>query len=215
MSGREAGGGLEGLVREGARALEVPLEPERAATLAELVRRLLRWNERINLVGRCDERTAIDRHVLDGLALLRLLDLPEVRERATSWADVGAGAGLPGLVLAAARPELRLVLVEPAGKKVAFARDAAAALGLRNVEVLESRIESLPEPPATAALSRATFPPEEWARLGCTWVGPGGLVLVTMGAGAPEAVVDRAWRVDRTTLPLSGSTRINALLEGT
>jgi 16S rRNA (guanine527-N7)-methyltransferase len=203
---------LDGLVLDGAGALGVDLDPGRASRLADLVRRLLHWNRRINLVARTDAPTAIDRHVHDGLALLRLLDLPEVRDRAPAWADVGSGAGLPGLVLAIARPDLRIVLVEPVSKKAAFARDAARALAVANVEVIESRLEDLREPPAPAALSRAAFPPEDWARRGRALVGPEGLVLVQMARDVPEVVLREAWKVDRLTLPVSSAARVNALL---
>lgn len=204
-------GVAERSIAEGARALEVPLETEGARRLAELVDLLLRWNRRINLVGRCDERDAVDRHVHDGLGLLRLLDGPGVRDETREWTDVGAGAGLPGLVLAVARPDLGVTLVEPIGKRVAFAREAASHLALENVRVVEARLEDLDEQPPTAVLSRATFPPETWLARGRELVGPGGLVLVMMGRGAPPGALEGAWRVDRFRLPLSGAARVNAL----
>ncbi|MGM0577253.1 MAG: 16S rRNA (guanine(527)-N(7))-methyltransferase RsmG [Myxococcota bacterium] len=198
-------------IAEGAEALEVPLEPRAADRLSRLVALLLRWNRRMNLVGRCDARQAVDRHVHDGLGLLRLLDRPEVQTLAPSWWDVGAGAGLPGLVLATARPALRLTLLEPIGKRVAFMREAVATLGLDGVEVREGRLEDMDDLRPRAMTSRATFPPEEWLARGLERVAPGGLVLVMMGQGAPDAVVRDAWLVDRFRLPLSGALRINAV----
>ena len=90
------------LIREGAEALEVALSEDAAATLWTLVERMLKWNRRINIVGPCDATQAIDRHIHDGLALLRLLDTPDVRAVTTEWTDIGAGGGFPGLVLAIA-----------------------------------------------------------------------------------------------------------------
>lgn len=201
------------LIAEGAARLAVPLADEACEALATLTAELLRWNQRINLIGRCGLRDAVDRHVHDGLVLLRLLDRPELLDRATHWHDIGCGAGLPGLVLAAARPALRITLVEPNGKKIAFARHAIGLLGLGDrVRADQTRLEDLPAGSASAALSRATFAPAEWARRGRELVGPDGLVMVLMGAGAPSEVVEAAWLVDEVTLPLSGAQRITAVL---
>ncbi len=199
-------------IARGADALGVGLADDAASRLATLVELLLAWNERINVVGRCTAEQAVDRHVHDPLALLRLLDRPEVAATTTAWVDVGCGAGLPGLVLAVARPELELRLVEPIAKKIAFARKAVRELGLTNVTAQDARAEELPPHGFGGAMSRATFAPEVWAARGQELVAPGGLVLVMMGAGAPEALTERAWRVDRCTLPLSSATRVNVLL---
>jgi 16S rRNA (guanine527-N7)-methyltransferase len=201
-------------IARGAAALGVPLEAAAAERLGWLVEELLRWNRRINLVGPCDAGTAIDRHVHDGLGLLRLLDRPEVRARTTEWLDVGSGAGLPGLVLAVARPELTLRLVEPNGKRIAFTRHAVAGLELRNVTVEQLRVEQLPERASAGALSRATFAPARWAEVGRRVVGPDGLVLVAMGGDTADPdLLDQAWAVDRFTLPRSGAGRTNVVLD--
>jgi 16S rRNA (guanine527-N7)-methyltransferase len=76
-------------------------------------------------------------HIADSLAGL---EVPELR-RAGVVADLGAGAGLPGLVLAAALPDARVLLVESVGRKCDFLRAAAAAMGLDNVEVVRARAE--------------------------------------------------------------------------
>ena len=74
-----------------------------------------------------EPEAAVDAHVADSLSALTL----EPVRAATRIADLGSGAGFPGLVLAIARPEARVALVESAGRKAAFARAAAAELGLR------------------------------------------------------------------------------------
>jgi 16S rRNA (guanine527-N7)-methyltransferase len=80
-------------------------------------------------------------HVED--SLVALPHLPPGRV-----ADLGSGAGVPGLVLAAARPSSSFSLVESAGKKCAFIRDTAAAMGLGNVTVVHARAEETTSPPA-------------------------------------------------------------------
>lgn len=81
---------------------------------------------------------AVDIHVADSLVALELSDV----RAATAIADIGAGAGLPGLPLAVALPTAEVVLVESVARKCAFIRAAAAAAGLANVEVVADRAES-------------------------------------------------------------------------
>ena len=201
-----------GLIRQGAETLQITLSDEAIDALWELVERLLHWNRKINIIGPCDATQAIDRHIHDGLGLLRILDLQEVRAVTTEWTDIGSGAGLPGLVLAIARPDLRLRLVEPVGKKTAFAQGAVAALGLGGVEVVGDRMESLASGEVLGAMSRATFAPAEWIERGRDFVAPGGLILTTMGGDPVPAVVDAAWQLDRFVLPISGAGRTSALV---
>jgi 16S rRNA (guanine527-N7)-methyltransferase len=85
-----------------------------------------------------EPRRAVDVHVADALAGL---EVPELRA-ASTIADLGAGAGVPGLVLAAARPDARVVLVEAVGRKCAFIDRVAAAMALDNVEVVPARAEA-------------------------------------------------------------------------
>ena len=200
------------LIRGGADALEVSLSDEAVQTLWSLVERLLKWNRRINIVGPCDATQAIDRHIHDGLGLLRLLDAPEVREVTTTWTDIGAGGGFPGLVLAAARPDLTLRLVEPISKKIAFARDAAGALGLSGVEIANVRLEALEQGVTRGAMSRATFAPTEWIERGRDLVSDDSLIVATMGGDPVPDVVAAAWRVDQFTLPISGAGRTTAII---
>jgi 16S rRNA (guanine527-N7)-methyltransferase len=79
----------------------------------------------------------VDVHIADSLAGL---EVPDVR-KARLMADIGAGAGLPGLVLAAALPEAQVVLVEATARKCEFIRQAVSAMGLGNAEVVCSRAE--------------------------------------------------------------------------
>ncbi len=84
-----------------------------------------------------DPGTAVDAHVADALVAL---ELPELRT-ARTIADLGSGAGFPGLVLAAALPQARVSLVEASSKKCAFIARVAEAMGLENVEVVPLRAE--------------------------------------------------------------------------
>ena len=94
---------------------------------------LAQWNRAYNLTGVRDPFAMIDRHVLDSLTALEYL-------AGTRLLDAGTGAGLPGLVLAIARPDVRCTLLDPVRKKTRFCAHAAMTLGLGNVEVVSERL---------------------------------------------------------------------------
>jgi 16S rRNA (guanine527-N7)-methyltransferase len=110
------------------------LPPEPAGSLATLLD-LLGDPEAPTAVH--DRRHALDIHIADSLTGL---EVPALRD-AGLIADLGAGAGLPGLVLAAVLPDARVALVESNGRKCAFLESAATAMGLANVEVVCGRAE--------------------------------------------------------------------------
>lgn len=157
---------------------------------------LTKWNARIRLVGPSDLTTIVREQVVDALGFaLALRDLPEEQ---AFW-DVGAGGGLPGLLLAMRFPERRFVLVEPIHKKTAFLSHAAHALDLKNVVVHTGRVEPIgvvvpalapPFEAPRAAFSRATLGPEPWLATASRLVGPGGLVLIAVAEALPPAVAE-------------------------
>ena len=146
------------------------------AALAEFQRELARWGERMNLVGSTDP-AALARHVEDALAAVPHL------APGSAVVDLGSGAGLPGLPIAIARRDLRIVLVEIREKRVAFLRDVVRALGL-DVEVRRTSIDSSPESPFDVALLRAVAPPAKSLVLARPWVRDGGEIWVWAGADA-------------------------------
>ncbi|MDR2453430.1 MAG: 16S rRNA (guanine(527)-N(7))-methyltransferase RsmG [Bifidobacteriaceae bacterium] len=98
--------------------------------------------------------------------------------------DVGSGAGLPGIVLAAMRPELSFELVDSMRRRVDWLSWAAAQLELANVEVTWSRAEALEGRQAAAAISRAVAPLDKLAAWKAGLLAPGGLFLAMKGASA-------------------------------
>ena len=110
-----------------------------AARLLEYLALLLRWNGAYNLTAIRDPREMLVKHLLDSLSMHRHVGDGRM-------ADLGAGAGLPGIPLAIARPGLKVTLVESAGKKARFMREVKRQLGLDNIEVVEGRAEALDRP---------------------------------------------------------------------
>ena len=102
-------------------------------TLAEYVALLAKWSRAYNLTAVRAPFAMIDRHVIDSLAALDFL-------AGARLLDAGTGAGLPGLVLAIVRPDLRCTLLDPVRKKTRFCAHAAMTLALGNVEVVSERL---------------------------------------------------------------------------
>ena len=194
---------LEALLETDAPALRAELPPGFADAAEAYARLLLEANARLNLT-RVVEPDAVARlHLLDAVAALPLL--PGSTERAL---DIGSGGGVPGIVLALARPEVRWTLVDSVRKKADTLRSFVAALGLDNVEVLGERAEMLGRGPSRAsfdvvtARACAALPVlAEYAlpllRVGGTlisWKGPisaeeltaGATASAILGGGAPE-----------------------------
>lgn len=115
-----------------------PAAPQ-IAQLELLVDELLRWNQRRNLTAITARAEIYEKHLYDSLTLLPLIG------SARRLLDIGSGAGFPGLVLKVACPELEVVSVDAAAKKVAFQRHAARKLGLSGFTALHARAETLPD----------------------------------------------------------------------
>jgi 16S rRNA (guanine527-N7)-methyltransferase len=110
---------------------------------------LARWNRAYNLTAVRDPLEMVSRHLLDSLAVLPWVTAGPVL-------DAGTGAGLPGLPLAVARPDIGFTLLDGNGKKARFVRQAVLELGLSNVEVVHSRLQAYrPGPKFVTITARA------------------------------------------------------------
>jgi 16S rRNA (guanine527-N7)-methyltransferase len=123
------------LLAAGARDLRVALNPSQTDALLKLVDELELGNAQFNLTAIRDRLGMLRKHVLDSLSLEPYL-------RGDRVADVGTGAGFPGLPLAIVNPQRRFTLIEATGKKARFAERTAQQLGCDNVEVVHVRAES-------------------------------------------------------------------------
>lgn len=142
--------------------LGAPLDRAQLAAFEVYRAELLDWNRRVNLTAITDPREVERRHFVDSLTCLPLLE-DLLATGAASVIDVGSGAGLPGLPLKLARPDIRLTLLDSVGKKTAFLVYVVARLGLRGVTVATGRAEELARVPAhreryDAVLARALAP---------------------------------------------------------
>ena len=103
------------------------------------------WNEKINVVSRKDIDNIYQHHVLHSLAIARYLELhyPQGVLDGAAVLDLGTGGGFPGIPLAVEYPEAHFTLCDSVGKKLTVAQAVADGMGLKNVEVVNARAESL------------------------------------------------------------------------
>jgi 16S rRNA (guanine527-N7)-methyltransferase len=128
---------LTDVLADGARALRLDLSDAQIAQLMDYLALLTKWNAVYNLTAVRDPAQMVTQHLLDSLAVV-----PAFAD-AHNILDVGAGGGLPGMVLAIARPDMRVSMIDTVHKKTAFLTQAKAELGLKNVTVHTARVEQL------------------------------------------------------------------------
>lgn len=128
---------LECELTSGSAQLGLELSAEQRQKLLDYVALLQKWNKVYNLTAIRDAGQMVSHHILDSLTVLPHL-------WPGRWLDVGCGAGLPGLVLAIARPDWSFTLLDSNSKKTSFVQQATIELGLHNVSVRCARVEDMP-----------------------------------------------------------------------
>ncbi|MEI9938147.1 MAG: RsmG family class I SAM-dependent methyltransferase [Pseudomonadota bacterium] len=159
------------------------------------------WNQRVDLTAARSADELVDLLLADALAISRTRP-GDAGER---WFDVGSGIGAPGIPLALLSP-VKMTLVEPRSKRVAFLRTAAGSLARPDITVSRSRSDEFPAASCDVAVSRATLPPTEWLKEGAR-LATRSVWLLLAKAGVPEldgreilADIAYAW-------PLTGAQR--------
>jgi 16S rRNA (guanine527-N7)-methyltransferase len=173
-------------------------------SLAPYLDEVVRWNAKTDLTAARTAEELVDVTLADAAVLATAS--AGASSATGSWVDVGSGAGAPGLVIAMFLPAVRMTLVEPRERRVAFLRSIVGTLGLSRVTVERGRSDRLPPQGWETAVSRATLPPPEWlvegARLARSQV------WVLLARDEPPSV--KGFRVDadiRYEWPLTAAPR--------
>jgi 16S rRNA (guanine527-N7)-methyltransferase len=194
-----------------AKSMGVGLTEHDASRLEQLLDELERWSRTYNLTAIKQREDMVTHHLLDSLAIHSDLC-------GTTIADVGTGAGFPGLPLAVVNPQRRFTLIDSAGKKIRFVSHAAHALGLTNVEGLHARVEALhPEKPFDTVVTRAFASLPEMLEKVAPLCGPETRVLAMKGKWPKEELdaIPRGWRVEKShdlVVPGLGEARCAIIL---
>jgi 16S rRNA (guanine527-N7)-methyltransferase len=160
--------------------LELTASPEQVDALLALASLLAKWSQRLNLTAHRGLDAIVRRLLLEAAALAAQIPL------VASLADIGSGAGFPGLPFAVLRPECRVTLVEARQKRHHFQRAVVRELGLGNATLKLGRAEDLEPRSHAAVIAQALAPPERALPWMLPWVADGGLVLIPGSAISPE-----------------------------
>ncbi len=173
-------------------------------SLLSYVALLAKWNKTFNLTAVREPEQMISRHLLDSLTTL-----PYVH--GDRLVDIGSGAGLPGIPLAIARPDLHCLMLDSNSKKTRFIQQAIAELGLGNAEVMHARVESASCELASTLVSRAFSSPLDIISSAAHLCAADGVMLFMLGH--PQGLLDNLptpWRlagIDAVTVPFEPAMR--------
>jgi 16S rRNA (guanine527-N7)-methyltransferase len=181
---------LQNDLQKGLADLGLDLDESRQSQLLAYLDLIAKWTRVYNLTAVRDAREMLTHHLLDSLAvvlplrraLAELATLPEGSGARTSFRllDVGAGAGLPGVVIAITCPEVVVTCVDTVAKKAAFVQQVALSLALPNLKGLHARVEALTEP-YDVVCSRAFASLKDFTTWSRTALAPHGIWLAMKG----------------------------------
>ena len=172
------------VLRAGLNALGIALPETAIHQLLAYVDLLVKWNRTYNLTAIRDGDEMVTQHLLDSLSILPFL------QGVQSLADIGSGAGLPGIPLAIARPELAVTLIDSVQKKSAFQQQAKIDLTLTNVSIYSGRIEDCKRHEEfDAATARAFSDLPALAKAAAPLLRPGGRICAMKGVLPQDEMV--------------------------
>ncbi|MES1177781.1 MAG: RsmG family class I SAM-dependent methyltransferase [Myxococcales bacterium] len=194
--------GFESRVTRALSGFELPsVAPAIVARLSEYCELAVAWNQRVDLTAARSADELVDLLLADALAITSVMSAPN-GER---WFDVGSGVGAPGIPLALLSP-MRMSLIEPRTKRVAFLRTAVGSLQRADIAVHRRRSDEFEAKSCEVAVSRATLPPPEWLIEGSR-LATGRVWLLLAKAALPE-LDGRTILSDLSyTWPLTGAER--------
>ena len=130
-----------------------------APKMEAYIKELILFNSAYNLTNTSDHDELVTNHILDSLSTYKTISgLVEKADDSFLAADIGSGGGLPGIPLAVAFPQVKFRLVERMAKRCSFLENCAAILGLKNVEVINSEAEKIPDNSFNLVVFRAFRP---------------------------------------------------------
>jgi 16S rRNA (guanine527-N7)-methyltransferase len=204
---------LSAVLGEGIAAMRLDVSPAQQAKLMDYLALMFKWNAVYNLTSLRDPMQMVTHHLLDSLAAVPAF------AAARNVLDVGSGGGLPGIVLAIVRPDMKVSMIDTVHKKTAFLTQVKAELGLTNVTVYTARVEQLQVSDKFDVItSRAFADLSDFVKWSCHLLADGGRYIALKGV-APKDEQQRLpaeWKVDKVEpldVPRLGAERHLVFIE--
>ncbi len=169
----------EELLKKGLDKVGVSCSEDQVSAFMVFLEELKKWNRTYNLSALKTDKDIVIKHFIDSLLYLKAMPDGPLR-----IADVGAGAGFPGIPIKIVRPEMDVTLIEPTRKKASFQRHIIRVLGLSGINVLEQRVEDvgLNKGLFDIIVSRATFSLKDFLKMACPYIkNENSLLIVSKG----------------------------------
>lgn len=195
----------EDLLKKGLDQLEISWNDLQIGAFRTYLSELKKWNRVHNLTGLKSDRDIIVKHFLDSLLFLKVFP-----EGVSTVADIGSGAGFPGIPVKVMAPALKMFLLEPVKKKSVFLKHICGKLGLEGVKVLDRRIEDVEGLRVDAAMTRALCSIGEFIEKAARILTANGVLILSKGPKLGEELEGldvRNITVSDIELPFTGTTR--------
>jgi 16S rRNA (guanine527-N7)-methyltransferase len=210
-----AGDKTSELLKQGIRALGLWASDSQTSAFMTYLSELKKWNKAYNLTAINKDADIVIKHFLDSLLYLKAMPEGKIK-----IADIGSGAGFPGIPLKIIRPEMRVYLIESSSKKCVFLRHIIRMLHLKDTEVIEKRVEEVRvnqelSEPVDIAVSRALFDIDKFLKKAGAIVKENGALVLNKGPKIEEelkALKGIRYELLTVKLPLSQITRYVVLI---
>lgn len=185
-------------------ALGLNLDERQITQMLQLLQELMRWNKTYNLTAIRDSDQALVHHLFDSLSVVKPLQdhLHQTGKTSPRIMDVGSGAGLPGVVLAIAMPDVHVTCIDAVEKKISFIRMMKGVLGLKNLDGLHARVEDMQANPSDMVISRAFASIKDFVLLAGKHLTPNGHIVAMKGKEPVDEMQDmsedREWKIAKT-----------------
>jgi 16S rRNA (guanine527-N7)-methyltransferase len=171
------------LLKMGSAELGISLTQKQVEGFTLYLAELRKWNRAYNLTGLKTDRDIIIKHFLDSLLFTRVLPAG-----ITTVADIGSGAGFPGIPIKIVLPDVKVFLIEPTKKKALFLANIRDKLGLAGLEIIEKRIEDIRGLKCDVCVTRALFTVADFIRKTGSVVNKNGLLILSKGPKLVEEI---------------------------
>jgi 16S rRNA (guanine527-N7)-methyltransferase len=169
------------LLRRGIAELGISLTQKQVEGFTLYLAELRKWNRTYNLTGLKSDRDIVVKHFLDSLLFTKVFPVG-IR----TVADIGSGAGFPGMPIRIAMPDVKVFLIEPTKKKAAFLAHIRDKLGIADLEIITKRIEDIDGLHVDVCVTRALFTVGDFIRKTGAVVNKNGLLILNKGPKLSE-----------------------------